>query len=301
MELLNCPRAPNLEIILDSSLFFILYNQSIGNSLSTSEIFLETENFYLSPLAPEAIKLFLCSPHFNSWALHFWALWLIYHTANRVIFKKPTSDHVIVLLKILSGLPIVHMKYVHVSLKPLYPTFKACHHLASASLSNLILSYSSSLPILNLLFTTGFPHPQFLQSRNAQKTACCLFKTKFSWNTLTKNIWLRKLKILTDRSFIGPKKKKFYRHSFCLECSSAHLSHEHLFHASSPSLNITTSSKSPFLAYVVALIIFLYPCTLFSSLYRITEYLVICSMITWAIRCILFTNIFLIPKSEPGK
>lgn len=208
MELLNCPRAPNLEIILDSSLFFILYNQSIGNSLSTSEIFLETENFYLSPLAPEAIKLFLCSPHFNSWALHFWALWLIYHTANRVIFKKPTSDHVIVLLKILSGLPIVHMKYVHVSLKPLYPTFKACHHLASASLSNLILSYSSSLPILNLLFTTGFPHPQFLQSRNAQKTACCLFKTKFSWNTLTKNIWLRKLKILTDRSFTGPKKKK---------------------------------------------------------------------------------------------
>lgn len=67
--------------------------------------------------------------------------------------------------------------------------------------------------------------------------------------------------------------KMFYRHCLCLACSSIHFSHEYLSHSSCSSLNITTSSRSPFLSCVVAPIIFLYHCILFSSFYFIGKYL----------------------------
>lgn len=91
-------------------------------------------------------------------------------------------------------------------------------------------------------------------------------------------------------------KKMSQKRSLSLERTSTHLSHAHLFHSSSLSLKITTSSKSHFLAYVVALINFLYHCILISSLYFITKHLSVPGT-----RCSLFINKVLTLKSEPGK
>lgn len=47
MESPGCPTAKNLETTLDSSLFFILYNQPAYNHLFVSKIYLKPENFSL--------------------------------------------------------------------------------------------------------------------------------------------------------------------------------------------------------------------------------------------------------------
>lgn len=67
--------------------------------------------------------------------------------------------------------------------------------------------------------------------------------------------------------------KMFYRHCLRLACSSTRFSHEHLSRSSCSRLNVTTSSRSPFLSCAVAPIILLYHCILFSLLYFKGKYL----------------------------
>lgn len=113
---------------------------------------------------------------------------------------------------------------------------------------------------------------------------------------LWQNVWLRKMKILS-----GPLQKKvLYSHSLCLECSSTHFSHEHLSFFKSQ-FKHHHFLKQPFLDLCSwPYHFFLYHCILFSCYFIPKRLLTIYSM-SAQIRCVLFTNIFLTPSSEPDK
>lgn len=151
-------------------------------------------------------------------------------------------------------------------MKPLYDGFKAWNDLAYASLSNLTLSHSSPLTILNTPFTIGIFLFQFLWSRDWQRMACSLCEIKLNWNVAmpihyigpTAALVLQEELRSCERKHMAQKADNVdylgrYRKNVLQPFPLPGMLFNPLFswapsHSSSPRLNITTSSKSPFLA-----------------------------------------------------